>query len=295
MVSKPTERNKRCRKMEQRHVEPGISFVSDAQPAKTCQPGEGAFDDPAVPITPQEPTIFIRPIHAHRAIRADERDPARRQPAAQSIAVVPALRTQSLRFAAGRPAAGPGHRDGVQRRIDERRLAGSGRGDANSQRYTRAVDHHHALRALAAARVADGRAPFFAGTKVASMNACSHGNRPRASRWLRNARHSRIQIPSASQSRSRRQQVLPLGYPSGRSRHRAPVRSTHRIPSTTSRCPTRGRPPVGDRGLRGRCGAIFAHCASVSRTLRLATSTSGQRSTAASRQVQVLFTSSPGF
>jgi hypothetical protein len=281
--------------MEQRHVEPGIAFVADTQPAKTCQPGERAFDDPPVPITPQEPPVFIRPVHAHRAIRADERDPACRQPSTQSVTVVRSIRNQSPRVAARRPAAGPRHGDRGQRRIDERRLAGRGRGDANSQRYTRAVDHHHALRALAAARVADGRAPFFAGTKVASMNACSHCNRPRASSWPRNARHSRSQIPSASQSRRRRQQVLPLGYPSGRSRHRAPVRSTQRIPSTTSRCPTRGRPPLGARGLRGRCGAIFAHCASVSRTLRLATSTSGEGSTAASRQVQVLFTSSPRF
>jgi hypothetical protein len=281
--------------MEQRHIEPGISFVSDAQPAKTRQPGERAFDDPPVPISPQEPAIFIRPIHAHRAIRADERNPARRQPSSQSVAVVPAIRNQSHRFAAGRSTARLRHRDRVQRRIDERRLPGRGRSDPNSQRYTRAVDHHHTLRALAAARVADGRAPFFAGTKVASMNACSHCNRPRASSWLRNARHSRSQIPSASQSRRRRQQVLPLGYPSGRSRHRAPVRSTQRIPSTTSRFATRGRPPLGARGLRGRCGAIFAHCASVSRTLRLATSTSGEGSTAASRPVQVLFTSSPRF
>jgi hypothetical protein len=50
---------------------------------------------------------------------------------------------------------------------------------------------------------------------VASMNACSHCNRPRASSWPRNARHSRSQIPSASQSRRRRQQVLPLGIRPG--------------------------------------------------------------------------------
>lgn len=272
-----------------------MSFVPDAESAKARQPRECAFDDPPVPIPSQQPPILIGPIHAHRAIRADQGDPARRQPSPQSVTVVRSIGNQSPRVAARRPAAGPGHGDRGQRRIDERRLAGRGRGDANSQRYTRAVDHHHALRALAAARVADGRAPFFAGTKVASMNACSHCNRPRASSWLRNVRHSRSQTPSASQSRRRRQQVLPLGYPSGRSRHRAPVRSTQRIPSTTSRCPTRGRPPLGARGLRGRCGAIFAHCASVSRTLRLATSTSGEGSTAASRQVQVLFKSSPRF
>jgi hypothetical protein len=281
--------------MKQRQVEPRIPFVSDAQPAKTRQPGERAFDDPPMTVAPQEPSIFIRSVHTHRAIRTDKCNPARRHLSPQSITVVASVRDQASRLASRRPAAGTGHLDRVQRRVDERRFAGRGRRDAYSQRYTRAVDHHHALRAFATARVADGRAPFFAGAKVASMNACSHCNRPRASSWLRNARHSCSQMSWASQSRSRRQQVLPLGYPSGRSRHRAPVRSTQRIPSTTSRFPTRGRPPRADGRVRGRCGAIFAHCASVSRTLRLAITTSGQGSTAASRQVQVLFTSSPGF
>jgi hypothetical protein len=86
-------------------------------------------------------------------------------------------------------------------------------------------------------------------------------------------------VPSSSQARRRRQQVDPLGYPAGRSRHRAPVLRTQRMPSTTSRCGTRGRPPSRERGLRGRCGSIAAHCASVSRTLRWRMRTSGQCST----------------
>jgi hypothetical protein len=164
-----------------------------------------------------------------------------------------------------------------------------------SQRNTLAVDHHHALRTLSPLGFADVGAPFFADANEPSMNTCSHPIRPRASSSSRNARHMANQVPSASHCRKRRQQVDPLGYPSGRSRQRAPVLRTHKIPSTTSRWLTRGRPPVRERRGRGRCGAIFAHCASVSRTLRLATLTSDQRSTATREKVQALIGPFNGF
>jgi hypothetical protein len=127
------------------------------------------------------------------------------------------------------------------------------------------------------------------------MNVFSHRSRPRASSWPRKPRHMRSQVPSSSHCRKRRQQVDPPGYPSGRSRHRAPVFKTQRIPSTTSRLLTRGRPPSGERRGRGRCGSILAHCASVTRTLGLGTSTSAQCGTAALEKVQVLTATVRGF
>ena len=64
---------------------------------------------------------------------------------------------------------------------------------------------------------------------------------------------------------------------------------TQRIPSMTARWPAHGRPPLRVRGSRGRSGSILAHCAPVTRTLRLATSaTSGQCGTATREKVQVL-------
>jgi hypothetical protein len=159
-----------------------------------------------------------------------------------------------------------------------------------SHRNTLAVDHHHPLRTLAPLGFSDLRAPFFAEANEPSMNVSSQWSRPRASSWPRKARHIRSHVPSSSHCRRRRQHVDPLGYPSGRSRHRAPVFKTQRIPSTTSRLLTRGRPPWGERRGRGRCGSILAHCASVTRTLGLGTSTSAQCGTAAFEKVQVLTT-----
>jgi hypothetical protein len=65
--------------------------------------------------------------------------------------------------------------------------------------------------------------------------------------------------------RRRRQQVKPLGYSAGRSRHRAPTRRTQRMPSKQLRLDVHGRPRLSFR----RCGAgnkssICFHCWSVS-------------------------------
>ena len=109
------------------------------------------------------------------------------------------------------------------------------------------------------------------------MNAVSHCNRPRASSSAMKVRQRRSHVPSSSHRRRRRQQGEGLGYSLGRSRHRAPVLSTQRMPSTTARWVTQGRPPRRLRGKRGSSGSILAHCASVRWTLRLATrATSGQ-------------------
>jgi hypothetical protein len=121
------------------------------------------------------------------------------------------------------------------------------------------------------------------------MNAVSHCNRPRASSSAMNERQIRSHVPSSSQRFNRRQHVDGLGYSAGRSHHRAPVFNTQRMPSMTARLPIQGRPPCRVRGSRGRSGSILAHCASVTRTLRLATSaTSGQCGTATREKVQGL-------
>lgn len=71
------------------------------------------------------------------------------------------------------------------------------------------------------------------------------------------------QTPSFSQRFNRRQQVGGEGYCSGRSCHRAPVRSIQRMPSSTRRLSAQGRPPCGFFGSRGSRGLIFSHCSSV--------------------------------
>lgn len=246
-------------------------------------------------VASEVPAVFVSTDDAVLAVRDDDRDPSARTAFAQGVAVKCQVANQSRRLLARRAPTSTGHPNRLQCGLNECDFRGTGRGDMYSHRNTLAVDHHHPLRTLAPLGFPDVRAPFFADANEPSMNTCSHRSRPRASSWPRKARHIRSQVPSASHCRRRRQQVDPLGYPSGRSRQRAPVFNTQRIPSTTSRWLTRGRPPRGERRARGRCGSIFAHCASVSRTLRLRTRTSGQCSTGTARKVQVRNFGSPRF
>jgi hypothetical protein len=72
------------------------------------------------------------------------------------------------------------------------------------------------------------------------------------------------QTPASSHFWTRRQYVAGEGYCSGRTFDRAPLRSTHRVPSKQRRSSTRLRPPFFECFRFGMSGSIFDHCSSVS-------------------------------
>ena len=146
-----------------------------------------------------------------------------------------------------------------------------------SQRKTLAIDHHHELCALSSFGFSDSRAPFFAGKKLASINASSQSSTPLASNSERKARHISLKTSASYHSFRRRQHVEGCGYLSGRSFHLAPVLSNQRIASNTRRSSALGRPPFGRGGDFGIRGSILAHCSSVKYTTRSLTGlTSGE-------------------
>ena len=258
--------------------------MSHQQSAKGTEPRDRPLNDPAVAIDPQPSPILVRTMNAILPIGTDQGDATGRQALAERVAVVGAVADQARGLA---PAGGYPR---GERLVDERDLGRRGRGEAYSQRNTLTLHQYHALCTFPPLGRADVGAPFFAGAKVPSMNAVSHASLPASSSCVRNARQMRSQVPSSNHRCNRRQHVAGLGYSAGRSRHRAPVFSTQRMPSMTARDSTQGRPPRTVRGIRGSSGSILAHCASVNRTPRLATrTTSGQRSTKFAHEVQVLF------
>ena len=255
--------------------------MSHEQSSKRAEPGNRSFYDPSFAIDPQTSSIFVPAIHSILAIRTDQRDATFGEARPKRVAVVGAIADQALRIPPMRR-----HPRG-ERLVDERDLGRRGRGEAYSQRNTLTLHQYHALCTFPALGRADVGAPFFAGAKVPSMNAVSHASLPRASSSVRTARQMRSHVPSSNQRFKRRQHVAGLGYSAGKSRQRAPVLSTHRMPSITARASAQGRPPRTVRGIRGSSGSIWAHCASVNRTPRLATrTTSGQGSTKFTHKVQ---------
>lgn len=149
---------------------------------------------------------------------------------------------------------------------DRRRSADSREGNALL------ADDELYFDSLPAFREPDLGTPFFAALKVASMYVSSVVSRPCSISLPSDASQMARHTPSSSHSFKRRQHVGPLGKGGGRSRQRAPERSTQIIPSTHSRLPRHGRPRRSLRTLGlGSMGSIAAHCSSVRiRDMRLA-------------------------
>lgn len=239
--------------------------MPDEQTAKVSKPGESPLYFPAFAISSQRSAIVERGFRAALTVRRDQKNAAFQQAPAQRIAVVSSIGDHAQRPVA-RPTARLRHRYVFQGAFRERDFRWAGRCQLASQRNTRAVDHHHPLRALATFGFADALAPFFAGAKLASRKLSSQSSVPRASSSERKARQTLSHTPCFSQRASRRQQVAALGYSSGKSRQRAPVLSTQRIPSSTCRLSAQGRPRLFSTGSTG---SILCHCASDRNAFRI--------------------------
>ncbi len=235
-------------------------FVADEEPAEVPQVGKCPLHFPALAVAAQRAPILEDRAPAG-AMGADQLDAARGELPAETGAVVGAIDNGALRAGARTACPRTRHFHCGERLRGEDDFRRRGAKESASQRNTRAVRHHHPLRTLSTFGLAHGEPPFLAGAKLPSMNTSLQLSLPRASSSQRNRRQMFSQMSSCSQSRSLRQQVLALGYSLGRSRQRAPLRSTQRMPSSTARSSARGRPKPPRGGNRGR---ICSHCLSLS-------------------------------
>jgi hypothetical protein len=260
VVSQVSERDGETGDMEQGVIHQQRAFVAHDQPAEVSQPGKGALDFPALPVTAQCAPILGRRLAAVAAVWTDQFDAAVRKLLAQRVAVVAPVGDQAVRFALGPTTPHPWDADLGQGFGDQLHFGGRRAVQVVSQRNTLAVDHHHPLRALAALGFADTAAPFLAGAKLPSIKLSLQSSWPRASSSARKRRHTLSQTSCASHKRSRRQHVAGLTPKSaGKSRQRAPVLSTHKMPSSTARLSFQGRPALE---YLGNSGSSLAHCAS---------------------------------
>lgn len=235
-----------------------VIVIANDQAAEVAQPSEGAFDLPAFAIAPQFPSVVERRLAPAPPMRTKQNHPALEQAPAQGIAVVGPIGDDAQGPLARTPAF-LRHADSIQRALRQGHFPRRGRDQLTSQRNTLAVDHHHPLRAFAPLGLADAGAPFLAGAKLPSRNDSLQSSRPCWSSSERNCRQILSQTSCSSHWRKRRQQVLALGYSLGKSRQRAPVLSTQRMPSSTRRLSAQGRPRL--RSL-GKSGSSLAHCPS---------------------------------
>jgi hypothetical protein len=254
-VSKPLQHSEQARKLSEALEEVRMVFVARDQATKVLQPSDRSLDLISSAVTPDFPTVLRRALHTASTMRTDKFNPTRRQPLTQRIAVGGFVVNQTLRLAM-RDAA-------INQPFDQIHFRNVGRFRVDSQRQTFAVDEQHDLRSLAALGVTNLGAPFFAGENVPSAIASSQLIFPRSSSCFKSRDQATAKTPDSVHCLNRRQHVVKEGNNFGKSFHRAPLRSSHRMPSRQARGGMRGRPPKRVGGFQGKRSSIRFHCSSV--------------------------------
>ena len=232
-------------------------FVTDAQPPELMQPTQGAFHDP----TGFTQAAAMRPALARQA----PGDAPAAQPTTMGATAISPVALHDLRpltratgFATQR---GNRQHQGLQL-ATVMHIGGS---DLGTQRNALGIG---AKMMFAARFAAVGRVrprlqpPKTARTLLESTTARDQSIRSATWRRRNNSRWSFSHTPACCQSRSRRQQVMPLPQPisKGRSRQAIPVLSTKRIPVSAARSEIGLRPGNFRRRVRvGSKGWITDH------------------------------------
>ncbi len=233
-----------------------MPFPPGVNPPKMLKPGEEALDFPASPVTPKWSTILgfgLLPVDLMRRNHFDAKGGHFR---VQGIAVVCLVANDPLRKLNQKPT--------FQGLVNQLHFMRRSTVHVEGVRKTMAVRHSHDFCPLPPFRFPNTKAPLFAGEKVPSIKASRMSSPPRSLRSWAKTRSISSNTPSFDHFWCQRWQVWYGGYRSGRSFQGAPVRSIHRMPSSTSRGWRRGRPRGSDRlDTGGIKGSNSVHCSSV--------------------------------
>lgn len=245
---------------EQRDMNVDATLEAITQLAECGQPGVRALYDPAMS---SESVVALDTSAGNTVLDAPTLEMG-----ATARKVVALVRVQ---FAgpATRPAAlACNRRQGINQLVEHHRVMTIGPGDAEHHRDALAIRDEvtFAAKFSPVRRVrACVRAPRGLGTLAPSMLKRLKSSLSTLRSSSSSARCRPCHTPAACQSRSRRQQVMPLPKPSscGSSSHGMPVRSTNRTPFRAISSLTRGRPPLADGTNAGSSGSIFLNSAAL--------------------------------
>ena len=226
-----------------------VAFPSYHQPPEVPQPGEGTFHQPPMAIRGQ--VGFGTLSGACVSSPGDTgTDASSAKSTAQTLTVI-AFVGHQYSGAFLRTPTGARHSNPIQNRLCQMHFSSLGAVQQGSQWDSGAVDDHHHLGAFAPAGQTYCLAPFLAGTKVASMKAWLQSSFPASSKVPRKLVQMRPHTPMPCHSWRRRWQVESLPYFRGRSCHRAPERSTHKMPLRVRLSSALGRPRLLGLGSSG--------------------------------------------
>jgi len=240
------------------------TLVADRETTKLVDPGHGALNHPAV---------ATEPLTGLDALAGDaDLDPASMQEPTTARDVIRFVRVQLRGTFAGPTTRALDGWNGIDQVLEDDAVVPVRAGDDGCERGTAPIYHNMALRARFAAirRVGSGRgAPLFAGTLALSRHPRSQSIWSASPRRSKSARWSRSQTPASCQSRSRRQQVMPVPQPSsgGNISQGMPLFSTKMMPVKHARSGIRGRPPFGFGNSFGTNGSTIVQSSSLTNGL----------------------------
>jgi hypothetical protein len=249
--------------MKEALINSQFSIPANNKSAKVLQPCKSSFNRPSTLVSPQFTAILILHFLIIAPVWAYQFNSTTGQSFTKRITVITSIGDNPFRIFSGTTASPSRYRYILDSRFQQFHLTRRGRIEMSTERDSLAIDHHHPLRTLSTSGLANTRAPFLAEAKLPSAKVSSHSSWLCSSSSDKNLRQISSQMPCSSHCCNLRQQVLGDGYQSGKSFHRAPLRSTQIIPSKTSLLPTGLRPPFGDCLCFGSSGSIFFHCSSV--------------------------------
>lgn len=217
------------------------------------EPRNCAFDFPAMPVSTKLASVLEWWLPSILTVWTDQFNSGIAQPLTERISVGGLVVEQPWRLLLEDAL--------LQQRLDQTLVAWRRAGHKRPQRQTLSVDQHEQLCPFSFLRLTDTKAPFFAGANVASAMAISQSILPSRSSFFSRRDQTFGKMSASTHSLSRRQQVAYDGNLSGKSFHRQPARSIHRMPSKHGRGAILGRPKLGTSGNKS---LIKLHCSSVS-------------------------------
>jgi hypothetical protein len=236
------------------------ALEANAQLAESGKPGMCTLDDPSMTA---EPIVALDASACNPVL-----DAAQLEMLSAARVVIPFVGMQLVRPAARPAALACNRRQRVDQFFEDHRVMPVGSGDTEHQRDTLPVRDEVAFAAeLAAVRRVGAcvRAPRGLGTVEPSRLARLKSSWPAPRSSDSSVKCRRCHAPAACQSRSLRQQVMPLPKPSswGKSSHGMPVRNTKRMPLSARSSSSLGRPPLSDGLTSGSNGLILFHSAAL--------------------------------
>jgi hypothetical protein len=236
-------------------------FVSDNQSPEVLKPGKKPFNLPPASVTSELSAILGARLFSAFTMRRNHLNATFfKKLLVKIVAIVSFISNKLIRSVMGKAA--------VYGVLNQCYFVGRSAFHVSGDRKTSSVCDCHDLGALAAFCLADSRTPFFAGTKLPSMNASRMLIPPRLYRSSASSWTMRWKTPWFTHCWNRRWHVWYGGYRWGISFQGAPVRNIHKMPSKTSRGSRGGRPLGSLSGVDDvMMGSIRFHCAFVSSIL----------------------------